>query len=158
MMVSVQQGSRGYRSEVNLVVHRHHHAQHADSSNNSTVSGEGEEETESVEEKEQVISLPIEQFYTLVILNASTVTIQYAAAVTDGLFITTAFMLRFSFHPPGRVPQRVGSGGLYNCSVDYFSTFRHHLDCNRRQDCEAGQDEGDHCYLCPPGQAAFNRT
>jgi hypothetical protein len=119
------------------------------------VTDQGEEGNQNKEE-EEVIDVHAKQFYKVVILNASTVTLQYAPAA--GYLFAVAFKLRFSFHPLGRVPQHVGRRGLYNCSVDYFSTFRHHLDCDRRQDCEAGQDEGDHCFLCPPGQAALNRT
>ena len=54
-----------------------------------------------------------------------------------------------SFHPKSKTPQRLSSG-LYNCSVDYYWTFKQHLDCNLKVECEDGQDETGHCPFSSP--------
>ena len=59
-------------------------------------------------------------------------------------------IMRFSFHPKNQIPQRLSSG-LYNCSVKYYWVFRRHLDCNKKVECEDGQDEGRQCSLNKPG-------
>ena len=54
-----------------------------------------------------------------------------------------------SFHPRSKTPQRLSSG-LFNCSVDYYWTFKQHLDCNLKVECEDGRDETGHCPFSSP--------
>ena len=61
----------------------------------------------------------------------------------------TCVKLFFSFHPKTKVLHKLSSG-LYNCSVDYYQTFRHHLDCNLKVECEDERDEGRHCPYSSP--------
>ena len=61
----------------------------------------------------------------------------------------TCVKLFFSFHPKTKVLHKLSSG-LYNCSVDYYQTFGHHLDCNLKVECEDERDEGGHCPYSSP--------
>ncbi|KAK7098670.1 hypothetical protein V1264_002917 [Littorina saxatilis] len=56
----------------------------------------------------------------------------------------TGFNMSFSFHPVTETPPKLGNG-LFDCSVAYYSAFRHHLDCNLRTECQDGRDETHHC-------------
>ncbi|KAL8585572.1 hypothetical protein ACOMHN_050331 [Nucella lapillus] len=38
----------------------------------------------------------------------------------------------------------------FNCSVDIYPRFWHHLECNRQPECEDGRDEGGHCPYSSP--------
>ena len=57
--------------------------------------------------------------------------------------------MSFSFHPSFAAP-RVLNNGLFNCSVNHYSTFQQHLHCNLQQECEGGEDEGAHCPFSSP--------
>ena len=57
--------------------------------------------------------------------------------------------IRISFHPKDKVPQRLDNG-MYNCSVDFYWRFKHHLDCNLKVECEDGRDETGHCPFSSP--------
>ena len=59
------------------------------------------------------------------------------------------FKMLFSFHPTDAVPQML-SDGRFNCSVDHFSSFREHLDCNMEQECDNRQDETGQCPFSSP--------
>ena len=61
----------------------------------------------------------------------------------------TCFQLKFSFHPESKAPKRLLSG-LYNCSVDYYRTFKQHLHCNLKVECEDGRDETGRCPFSSP--------
>ncbi|KAL8617265.1 hypothetical protein ACOMHN_067702 [Nucella lapillus] len=41
-------------------------------------------------------------------------------------------------------------GGLFNCSVNNYSDFQQHLDCNLWTQCEDGRDETEHCAFSSP--------
>ncbi|KAL8589162.1 hypothetical protein ACOMHN_052500 [Nucella lapillus] len=62
---------------------------------------------------------------------------------TDGL------KLFFSFFHPSKMPQKLPSG-LWNCSVSYYSSIHHHMDCNLKTECEDGRDETEHCPFSSP--------
>ena len=55
----------------------------------------------------------------------------------------------FSFHPKNKALQRLNNG-LFNCSVDYYWRFQQHLSCNKKVECEDGQDETAHCPFSRP--------
>lgn len=67
------------------------------------------------------------------------------------------FKAVFSYHKWSEVPTKLRSG-LWNCSVSYYSDFKHHLECNLQLECHDGLDEGPHCpfsNLACNGSVAF---
>ena len=64
----------------------------------------------------------------------------------------SGFRLWYSFHNASALPEKT-SDGKWNCSVTYWSDFRHHFPCNLVSDCAAGEDEMNCPYtgLCGPG-------
>ena len=56
---------------------------------------------------------------------------------------TPGFKCLFSFHLTTEAPNK-SSSGLFNCSRHY-DTFRQHLDCNLRVECQNQEDEADGC-------------
>lgn len=64
----------------------------------------------------------------------------------------SGFRLRFSFHNASSLLHKT-SEGRWNCSVTYWSDFRHHFPCNLMSDCAAGEDELNCPYtgVCGPG-------
>jgi hypothetical protein len=84
-------------------------------------------------------------------MNSTNTAVIVSREGTESLIMV--FKLLFSFHPEKQAPVRLSSG-LFNCSVENFPTFRHHLDCNNVQECEEGEDEGPHCLRCQGRQQA----
>ncbi|XP_076454791.1 uncharacterized protein LOC143289631 [Babylonia areolata] len=39
---------------------------------------------------------------------------------------------------------------MWNCSVDHYPSFHHHLACNLKTECEDGRDETGHCPFSSP--------
>lgn len=73
------------------------------------------------------------------------------------------FRMYFSFHNQSRLPQfeKIESVLIWNCSVPYWNDFRHHLECNWKEECENLEDETDCPYsegICPPAQIAASGT
>ena len=65
------------------------------------------------------------------------------------IYHTNSFKIRFSFHPLHARPRKSLSG-LFNCSVPFFTSFKEHLHCNLKQECETREDEGGHCPFSSP--------
>ncbi|KAL8591657.1 hypothetical protein ACOMHN_056773 [Nucella lapillus] len=42
------------------------------------------------------------------------------------------------------------ASGLWNCSVEWYSSIQHHVACNLKQECEDGRDETEHCVFSSP--------
>ena len=59
------------------------------------------------------------------------------------------FELLFSFQSDSKVLDKLKSG-LYNCSVEDYWRYRHHLECNLKVECEDGRDEAGHCPFSSP--------
>jgi hypothetical protein len=59
------------------------------------------------------------------------------------------FKLAFTFHPSDNLPQKLESG-YYNCSVDYYASFRRHFECTSQQECGEDSDVSDenNCLAC----------
>ena len=55
----------------------------------------------------------------------------------------------YSFHPLSETPQR-SNGGMFNCSVPHYDSFKLHVHCNLEQECQHGEDEKD-CPYSHPG-------
>jgi hypothetical protein len=69
------------------------------------------------------------------------------------------FQALFSLHKVSESPHQL-TNGLWNCSTHaHYESFRRHLDCNQRQECEGMEDETWHCQHfhphCGPGAFAF---
>ncbi|KAK7095196.1 hypothetical protein V1264_006640 [Littorina saxatilis] len=70
----------------------------------------------------------------------------------------TGFKFKFTIQPFSKTPKRLKSG-LFNCSVPYYASFKQHVHCNMKQECEGGEDEGGHCPFSSPacnGSVAVN--
>ena len=63
--------------------------------------------------------------------------------------ISVSFSICFSFHVYPALPQQL-QGGLFNCSVAHYASFKDHLHCNLKQECEGREDEGGHCPFSSP--------
>ncbi|KAK7482380.1 hypothetical protein BaRGS_00026399, partial [Batillaria attramentaria] len=59
------------------------------------------------------------------------------------------FKMLFSYHPKPQSPRKLSSG-LFNCTVTYFSTFKHHVECNLKQECQGREDEHGYCPFSSP--------
>ena len=79
------------------------------------------------------------------LLESSTVTVVWPRQYNTREYIK----LQFSFHHKDKPPHRLSSG-LFNCSVDDYWTFRQHLHCNMKAECQDGQDETGHCPFSSP--------
>ncbi|KAL8580965.1 hypothetical protein ACOMHN_017532 [Nucella lapillus] len=62
---------------------------------------------------------------------------------------TTCFRLFFSFFPENHWPVQLSSG-LWNCSVQHYTSFHQHLACNLKAECEDGRDETGPCPYSSP--------
>ena len=62
---------------------------------------------------------------------------------------SNSFKIRFSFHPLHAWPRKSLSG-MFNCSVPFYTSFKDHLNCNLKQECEEREDEGGHCPFSSP--------
>ena len=60
-----------------------------------------------------------------------------------------SFKIHFSFHQWHSRPYKSHSG-MFNCSVPYYASFKDHLYCNLKQECEGREDEGGHCPFSSP--------
>jgi hypothetical protein len=77
--------------------------------------------------------------------------------VSDFVYEGDGFELLFSFHNASMSAIQ-SADGSFDCSRNYDS-FRRHLDCNLRQECQGGEDEhrgcpynkADHDSLCDVG-------
>ncbi|KAK7106060.1 hypothetical protein V1264_017360 [Littorina saxatilis] len=70
----------------------------------------------------------------------------------------TGFKMIFTIVPFSQTPRRLQSG-LFNCSVSNYASFKQHVHCNMKQECEDGKDEGGHCPFSSPackGSVAVN--
>jgi hypothetical protein len=76
---------------------------------------------------------------------------------SDRVYESDGFKLLFSYHNASMSVVQ-SADGSFDCSRNYDS-FRRHLDCNLRQECEGGEDEhrgcpynnADHDSLCDVG-------
>jgi hypothetical protein len=57
-----------------------------------------------------------------------------------------SFMMLYSFHKPSNTPQVVAKG-VFNCSVNFYGHFKHHLHCNLQRECIHGEDETGWCNI-----------
>jgi hypothetical protein len=81
----------------------------------------------------------------------------YIRFYADSRFASDGFKLLFSFHNASMSAIQ-SADGSFNCSKHY-DTFRQHVDCNLRQECQGGEDEhhgcpynkADHDSLCDVG-------
>ena len=89
------------------------------------------------------------RYPNLYIVEANNITIQWRRLPAHCTSTWVCAVVYFSFHPVGKVPVTLNTG-LYNCSVDYYWRFHHHLDCNLKVECEDGQDETEHCPYSSP--------
>ena len=65
------------------------------------------------------------------------------------ILATGSFKILFSLHPSYARPHKSHSG-MFNCSVPYYASFKDHLHCNLKQECEGREDEGGHCPFSSP--------
>ena len=63
--------------------------------------------------------------------------------------IKESFKIYYSFHPWDARPYKSHSG-MSSCSVPYYASFKDHLHCNLKQECEGREDEGGHCPFSSP--------
>ena len=63
--------------------------------------------------------------------------------------VQESFKIYYSFHPWHARPYKSNSG-MFNCSVPYYASFKDHLHCNLKQECEGREDEGGHCPFSSP--------
>jgi hypothetical protein len=63
--------------------------------------------------------------------------------VSNAASVRVGFQLYFSIHNASAAPVQ-SADGMFDCSRHY-DTFRPHLDCNLRQECEGGEDEHRGC-------------
>ncbi|KAK7096195.1 hypothetical protein V1264_005518 [Littorina saxatilis] len=78
--------------------------------------------------------------------------------VTSSSYEETGFKIKFTIQPFSNTPRRLQSG-LFNCSVPSYASFKQHVHCNMKQECEGGEDEGGHCPFSSPacnGAVAVN--
>ena len=71
-----------------------------------------------------------------------------------------SFKMYFSFHTYSDLPHQL-QNGLFNCSVVHYTSFKTHLHCNLKQECEGREDEGGHCPFSSPacdGKMAVGST
>ena len=59
------------------------------------------------------------------------------------------FKIYFSLHTYPALPQQLRSG-FFNCSVAHYASFKDHLHCNLKPECEGREDEGGHCPFSSP--------
>ena len=60
-----------------------------------------------------------------------------------------SFKIYYSFHPWHARPYK-STSRMFNCSVPYYASFKDHLHCNLKQECEGREDEGGHCPFSSP--------
>ena len=60
-----------------------------------------------------------------------------------------SFQIYFSLHVDPTLPQQLHNG-FFNCSVAHYASFKDHLHCNLKQECEGTEDEGGHCLFSSP--------
>ncbi|KAL8585571.1 hypothetical protein ACOMHN_050330 [Nucella lapillus] len=53
-------------------------------------------------------------------------------------------LLLFSYLPVQHEPHKLANA-LFNCSVEYYVSFKMHLQCDWKYDCEDGRDEREQC-------------
>ena len=59
------------------------------------------------------------------------------------------FKIVFSLHTHPDLPQQ-SRNGFFNCSVAHYASFKDHLHCNLKPECEGREDEGGHCPFSSP--------
>ena len=57
--------------------------------------------------------------------------------------------MSFSFHADSEAPRTLASG-LFACNDRRYVSFKQHVHCNLRTECEGGEDEGSHCSFSSP--------
>ncbi|KAL8595652.1 hypothetical protein ACOMHN_025688 [Nucella lapillus] len=62
---------------------------------------------------------------------------------------TACFRLYFTFLPEDKKPEKLANG-FWNCSVEHYARFHHHLACNLKTECEDGRDETGDCPYSSP--------
>ncbi|KAL8595637.1 hypothetical protein ACOMHN_025673 [Nucella lapillus] len=62
---------------------------------------------------------------------------------------TACFRLYFTFLPEDKKPEKLANG-FWNCSVEHYASFHHHLACNLKTECEDGRDETGDCPYSSP--------
>ena len=65
------------------------------------------------------------------------------------LQVQESFKIYYSFHAGHARPYK-SNRGMFNCSVPYYASFKDHLHCNLKQECEGREDEGGHCPFSSP--------
>ena len=85
----------------------------------------------------EVRYLPAELYDCCVNINFSTFVVE------------ESFKIYYSFHPWHARPYK-STSGMFNCSVPYYASFKDHLHCNLKQECEGREDEGGHCPFSSP--------
>ena len=76
----------------------------------------------------------------------------FNSSISIKLLTTTlcvSFKIYFSIHVYPTLPQQL-QNGCYNCSVGHYASFKDHLHCNLKQECEGREDEGGHCPFSSP--------
>jgi hypothetical protein len=58
-----------------------------------------------------------------------------------------SFKMLYSFRTPSNTPQLLAKG-VFNCSVDFYGEFKHHLHCNLQRECIYGEDETGWWRFC----------